>query len=181
MEEMERLKEQCLRCRECPLCEGRTNVVFGMGDPNAEKTALVRCPAIESGRLAMECQGFPTVTIPYADLYTAMQTGVCDGWIGGTPQLNYSDFRDVIKYYVPYNVFAENIGFLMSQDVFNGMPEDLQTLITTTFTEESVNSFSTAKTGDEEAMQKMADYGITILELTDEEMQSKQYTRREAE
>ena len=146
--------------------------VDNMGDPNAEKTALVRCPAIESGRLAMDCQGFPTVTIPYADLYTAMQTGVCDGWIGGTPQLNYSDFRDVIKYYVPYNVFAENIGFLMSQDVFNGMPEDLQTLITTTFTEESVNSFTTAKTGDEEAMQKMADYGITILELTDEEMQA---------
>ncbi len=36
MDELEILREQCLKCRECPLCEGRTNVVFGMGDPNAE-------------------------------------------------------------------------------------------------------------------------------------------------
>lgn len=140
-------------------------------DVNADKhDMMVRAPAIEVYNLVTEDMGYSATTIAYADLYTAMQTGVCDGWIGGTPQLNYSDFRDVIKYYVPYNVFAENIGFLMSQDVYNSLPEDLQTLIDETFMEESVNSFTTAKTGDEEAMQKMADYGITILELTDEEL-----------
>ena len=30
------LKEQCLNCRKCSLCETRTNVVFGVGNPNAE-------------------------------------------------------------------------------------------------------------------------------------------------
>lgn len=140
-------------------------------DASADKHDLmVRAPAIEVYNLVTEDMGFSATTIPYADLYTAMQTGVCDGWVGGTPQLNYSDFRDVIKYYVPYNVFAENIGFLMSQDVYDGMPEDLQALIDETFMEESVNSFANAKTGDEEAVQKMADYGITILELTDDEL-----------
>lgn len=140
-------------------------------DASADKhDMMVRAPAIEVYNLVTEDMGYSATTIPYSDLYTAMQTGVCDGWVGGTPQLNYSDFRDVIKYYVPYNVFAENIGFLMSQDVYNGMPEDLQALIDETFMEESVNSFSTAKSGDEEALQKMADYGITILELTDDEL-----------
>ncbi len=140
-------------------------------DASADKHDLmVRAPAIEVYNLVTEDMGFSATTIPYSDLYTAMQTGVCDGWVGGTPQLNYSDFRDVIKYYVPYNVFAENIGFLMSQDVYDGMPEDLQALIDETFMEESVNSFANAKSGDEEAVQKMADYGITILELTDDEL-----------
>ncbi len=32
----ERLKETCLACRKCGLCETRTNVVFGMGNPEAE-------------------------------------------------------------------------------------------------------------------------------------------------
>ena len=32
----EKLRSDCLSCRECPLCEGRTNVVFGVGDPEAE-------------------------------------------------------------------------------------------------------------------------------------------------
>ena len=30
------LREQCLNCRKCSLCETRTNVVFGVVNPNAE-------------------------------------------------------------------------------------------------------------------------------------------------
>lgn len=30
------LKNKCLSCRECPLCETRTNLVFGVGNPDAE-------------------------------------------------------------------------------------------------------------------------------------------------
>ena len=36
MSEMENLREDCLRCRECPLCEKRHNVVFGVGNESAE-------------------------------------------------------------------------------------------------------------------------------------------------
>ena len=32
----EPLKEQCLQCEKCGLCKTRTNVVFGVGNPNAE-------------------------------------------------------------------------------------------------------------------------------------------------
>lgn len=32
----EKLKEDCLRCTMCPLCETRTNVVFGVGKEDAE-------------------------------------------------------------------------------------------------------------------------------------------------
>lgn len=142
-------------------------------DVNADKKSLmVRAPAIEVYNLVTEDMGFAATTIPYADLYTSMQTGVCDGWIGGTPQLNYSDFRDVIKYYVPYNVFAENIGFFMSQDIYDTLPEDLQELIVTTFREESEKSFETAKEGDEEALKALEEYGVEILPLSDEELQA---------
>ena len=33
---LESLKKECLSCRACGLCEGRRNVVFGVGKPNAE-------------------------------------------------------------------------------------------------------------------------------------------------
>ena len=29
------LQEECLQCSACPLCEGRTNVVFGVGNPDS--------------------------------------------------------------------------------------------------------------------------------------------------
>ncbi len=35
-EEFARLREQCLSCRDCGLCETRTNVVFGVGVDDAE-------------------------------------------------------------------------------------------------------------------------------------------------
>lgn len=142
-------------------------------DVTADKHAMmVRAPAIEVYNLVTEDMGFSATTIAYADLYTAMQTGVCNGWIGGTPQLNYSDFRDVIKYYVPYNVFAENIGFFMSQDVYDTLPADLQQIIVDAFNEESLTSFQTAQQGDEDALAAMEEYGIEILPLTDAEFQA---------
>lgn len=99
-----------------------------------------------------------------------MQTGVCDGWIGGTPQLNYSDFKDVIKYYVAYNCFAENIGFFMSQSVADKMPAEYVKAIEEAFTAASAESFETAKTLDEEALKGLEEYGVEIINLTDAEM-----------
>ena len=35
-ENWEELKENCLNCRKCNLCEARSNVVFGVGNPCAK-------------------------------------------------------------------------------------------------------------------------------------------------
>lgn len=35
-ENWEELKENCLNCRKCSLCEVRSNVVFGVGNPCAK-------------------------------------------------------------------------------------------------------------------------------------------------
>lgn len=36
MDNLEKLKIECLNCRRCPLCETRNNVVFGVGPEDAE-------------------------------------------------------------------------------------------------------------------------------------------------
>jgi len=36
MDSWETLKTECMDCRRCPLCETRTNLVFGVGDPQSE-------------------------------------------------------------------------------------------------------------------------------------------------
>lgn len=141
-------------------------------DATASKGALIRCPAIEVYNLVTEDMGFSATTIPYADLYSALQTGIVDGWIGGTPQLNYSDFKDVINYYVAYNVFAENIGFFMSQQVFDSLPAEYQAMIEDAFMKEAVHSYAVAEQLDQEAIKNMEDYGIEIIYLTDEEMEA---------
>ena len=44
MGEWETLQQQCMHCRACGLCESRTNVVFGVGDPNAEVLFVGEAP-----------------------------------------------------------------------------------------------------------------------------------------
>ena len=144
--------------------------VDNMGDPNAAKSQLVRCPAIESGRLAMDCQGFPTVTIPYADLYTALQTGVCDGWMGGTAELNYVGFRDVIKYLYVVNQQMENNSGIINKARLDSLPADYQTALVDAFAEETAASFGRAQSTDENNFKLLKDYGIEIVEFTQDEL-----------
>lgn len=144
--------------------------VDNMGDPNASKTALLRCPAIESGRLAMECQGFPTVTIDYADLYTSLETGVCDGWLGGTAELNYVSFRDVIQNLYLVNQQMENNSGIINAEKFASLPEDYQQILKDAFSEESAKSFERAQKTDEDNIAKCEEYGIKIIELSQDEL-----------
>lgn len=43
-EELEQLKETCAHCRACPLGDTRTNVVFGVGNPNADLMFVGEAP-----------------------------------------------------------------------------------------------------------------------------------------
>lgn len=52
----ESLKEECLQCQKCSLCETRTQVVFGTGNPQAEVMFVGEGP----GRMEDE-QGLPFV------------------------------------------------------------------------------------------------------------------------
>lgn len=54
--DFESLKQECLVCRKCGLCETRTHVVFGMGSPTAEVMFIGEGP----GRNEDE-QGLPFV------------------------------------------------------------------------------------------------------------------------
>ncbi len=41
---LKEIREEVLQCRACPLCEGRTNVVFGEGNPNARVMIIGEAP-----------------------------------------------------------------------------------------------------------------------------------------
>ena len=56
MREWEELKKECLHCRACSLAETRTNVVFGVGAPDAEVLFIGEAPAANE-----DLQGEPFV------------------------------------------------------------------------------------------------------------------------
>ncbi|MBQ3106628.1 MAG: uracil-DNA glycosylase, partial [Eggerthellaceae bacterium] len=41
---LDELRAQAAQCRKCPLCEGRTQVVFGVGNPQARVLIVGEAP-----------------------------------------------------------------------------------------------------------------------------------------
>lgn len=56
LERFDRLRSDALGCKACGLCENRTQVVFGMGDPTADLVFVGEGPGAEEDR-----QGLPFV------------------------------------------------------------------------------------------------------------------------
>ncbi|KUO48991.1 MAG: hypothetical protein APF76_10185 [Desulfitibacter sp. BRH_c19] len=139
-------------------------------DNSVDKGILLRVPGIESIKLSAEAMGYRTTSIPYAEVYTAMQTGVCDGWLGGPASLNWTGFRDVIDYYIQTNSWFEVTFFLMNKDTWDSLSQEHQSIIKEAVSQESIRSFETAEELNEGYMDQMRDYGIEVVVFTDEEL-----------
>ncbi len=140
------------------------------GNPTAKKDMLIRVAPVAAYKLCAENMGFRTTTIPYADTYSAIQTGVCDGWLGGSSVINYQVFGDVIKYYIPYNCLFDQTAFMMNKESWASLSEEDKAIILEAVNREADKSFVDCKAEDQEYIEKMREKGIEIVELTPEQM-----------
>ena len=138
-------------------------------DYNTKKDILLRIPAMDLYLNLMTDMGYRTTTIAYSDLYPALQTGVADGWVGGTPVNNWDSFRDVIKYYVDAQYLCETLPIVINKESIAKLPEEYQAIVR----EEFLNAANTASEESEvqanEAMDNMEGMGITVIKGTEEE------------
>ena len=151
---------------------GAAKPISNVMDPAVAKSELIRCPSMDSYLWTAEGFGFNTVTIPYSDLYSSLQTGVCDGWVGGGAYVNYVSFRDVLKYFADARYLFENIVCIINKDLFDGMPAEYQTIIQDAFKESTYSFTDQMEALDEQAMKDMADMGIEIYNPTDAEYEA---------
>lgn len=140
--------------------------------PGAPKNLLLRVPPYDTFQAAMGSVGFQTVTVPYADLFSALQTGVADGWAGGGAEVNYSAFSDVIKFYVPINNYFETYNFLMNAEAFAGLSADHQALFEKLASEITDNSLAQADKIEKDHQKKLADKGIEVVPFGDEHLKA---------
>jgi len=141
-------------------------------DPKADKDTLIRIAPLTVYRETAQDMGYRTTSIPYADTYSAIQTGVCDGWIGGSSEINYQVFKDVINYYTPYNCLFDQTAFLINQELWDSLSVDEQKIIQDAVDVEADLSFKDWQAIDKENMKLMTDYGIEVLEFTPEEREA---------
>ena len=151
---------------------GTTKLPDNLDDPAGRKNTLMRVPPMAVFQIPCDDEGFQTVSIPFAELYTALQTGIADGWSGGPAMVNYVQFRDVIKHFIACNNFMESNSYMMSKQVWNKLSPEHQKIIQDAALEISAKSFDLAEADDAKYIVELEKAGINVVKFTPEQLQA---------
>jgi len=139
-------------------------------NPSVDKGVLIRVPNMDVYKLAAEAMGYRTVTIPYADVYQSLQTGVCEGVNGYSVVAAYTMLRDVLKNWYMTNYSIECLNYMIGDKTWNKLSADDQAIIQEAISSAAARSIEEAEASDEMYMQKMRDMGINVYTYTAEEL-----------
>jgi len=143
-----------------------TKVVPEPLDPDASQKLKVRVwPGGVTHRALMERFGFNVTMIPWDEVYTALQTGVADGVIGGNPELAVTNFKDIAKMYIQYNDHFENHYIMMNKDLWGSLSAEDQTAVQEAAVEVMDERFPVAEESDNAYMRQLQDAGIEVVTL----------------
>ena len=149
---------------------GTTKTLVDPLDPTVAQDALIRIPNKETAKMFLTDVGYKTVSVPYAELFTALQTGVADGWWGGTANLNYFGFRDVIKNYYDLKLGLEQEYFLMSKRAWGKLNDEQKATIEDAVMEIEKARAEFCASEDATYMKKLEEHGVKVFRYTQEEM-----------
>ena len=134
--------------------------------PGATHGLKVRVMPIKPCEWTYEALGYIATPIPYAEAYSAIQTGIADGQMGGPPFQAWQ-FKDVNKVWIQYNDYFESWWFTINMDLWKKLSKADQDLIQKAANEESLIRWENVAKEDEEYRQKLKnEYGWQIVMLT---------------
>jgi TRAP-type C4-dicarboxylate transport system substrate-binding protein len=149
---------------------GSTKPVREPLDPTVNKGVLTRVPFMDVYKTGVEAMGYKTISLPYADIFQAMQTGVCDAVSSIPPALAYTVLKDAMKYWYQTNYSLENESYLMSQKTWSKLKPADQKIIFDAVTKVAAKSIDQAKKDDARYMDLMRKKGIKVYTYTDKEL-----------
>lgn len=138
-------------------------------DPDAKKDNLIRIANSKTYALGVQAMGYPTITIPWSDTYTSMQTGVMDGMVGIPSYMVDQNFGDLTKYYVAMDAYMENNVIIMAPSTRDSLPAEYMQIIEEVCAECGQRSIEETKANVDAGIEALAARGIEILPITDEE------------
>lgn len=151
---------------------GSTKPINSPLDPNVSKGVLLRVSPLEMESYMLKKIGYNTVTIPYADLYTSFQAGLCDGWYGGSASYSYESFRDVLKHYYALNMYAEATSIVMSDKAWKKLNVEQQKAVIEAASNMSTKSIDEAERIDEDYMKKLEAAGVNVYRYTPTQLEA---------
>lgn len=135
-------------------------------DPNTKKGMKIRVwPGGTTHKFLMERLGFMVSTLPWAEVYTALQTGVVDGHIGSVPNGTFQNFKGVTKMYIQYNDHFESNYFLMNMKAWDSLSSEDKALILDVCSREGERRIKEVEVSDRKYIEGIRGWGAEVVEF----------------
>lgn len=135
-----------------------------LATPADFKGVNFRVPSTELWVKTFEALGANPTNIAFSEAYSALSQGVADGIESPFATLYANKFHEAVKELTLTQHFIAPNGLIMSQEYFESMPEDLQTMLTDACMQFNDEETKAQIDSDDTYKQKLIDEGVNIHE-----------------
>nr|WP_325196717.1 DctP family TRAP transporter solute-binding subunit [uncultured Oscillibacter sp.] len=107
----------------------------------------------------------------WSEVYTGLQTGTYDGQENPLPTADGASIAEVQKYVTYWTGVYDCIFFCMNGELYDSLDPELQAIVDECGAKAAQNQRQLEREQDQEILQKWADAGVTVTELSDEAVQ----------
>lgn len=130
----------------------------------------VRSPEAAANVKTIEAMGGQPVTISWAEVFTSLSQGVCDGVENAITELASINLNEIVKYVSETNHLPAPIPVLVSEAWFQSLSPELQAAVIKAGEETTKYRFELLQSEIERAWKKFADSGVEILKSDEIDM-----------
>ena len=140
--------------------------------PEDLKGLKMRTNGMKTIDMTFQAMGANTVSVPYADLYMGLKTGVADGQENPWVNVVGMKFYEVQKYFTDVNYQFHPDPFYVNAQWWNSLPEEYRNIISECATEMGDYNDQLIDENSEAAKQQIIDSGAEVYEPTEEELEA---------
>jgi TRAP-type C4-dicarboxylate transport system substrate-binding protein len=150
---------------------GSTKELIEPLNPAVDKGVLTRVPNMEVFITGAQAMGFRTQTVPWSDVFQALQTGLVDAVDGMAAPTAYTMLGDVLKHWYVTNYSVEVHPFMVSEQSWKKLTPGDQEIFRDVARKFTLESIRVAEEESNKYLDLMEKRGMKVHRYTTEELQ----------
>lgn len=151
---------------------GLTKEPVAPANPNASQNCKVRVPTMKTFEVMATSLGYQATPLPFAEFFTAAQTGMVDGIVGGGAESYYVTFKDLMKFYIPANTHFEIWPLLINKELYDNLPDTDRAVLDAKAREFEARRWDKAPEQQNYYVDLLEQSGTKIIRLTPEQLEA---------
>jgi TRAP-type C4-dicarboxylate transport system substrate-binding protein len=137
---------------------------------DSNKAFQMRTVPQSAARKWWVAMGYQVATVPFAEVFSALQTGVIDGDSGSGPEGAFTSFGDTAGMFIEYPNSFCLLDLVISKKAWNSFSDAEKEIINKAFEAESEIVYKEARESYDSYIQIMKDKGIKVVSPTAEDL-----------